>query len=168
MNTTPKYTTSMPAALTAGSRTGVNIIIVGVTSIDVPTSRTIPAITNIRRVGWAINGARIPVTIDGIFPTVISQEDTMAAAARNIITEEDLAADTKQSISMDNFSSLYTNSPIIRAYTAVMTPASVGVNLPLLNPTKMNTGRSRARIRLSGILLPASGSAWELLAVYPS
>ena len=69
----------------------------------------------------------------------------MAAVARNIITEEDLAADTKQSISMDNFSSLYTNSPIIRAYTAVMTPASVGVNLPLLNPTKMNTGRSRAQ-----------------------
>ena len=40
INTTPKYATSIPAAFTAGRSTGVRIIIVGVTSIEVPTKIT--------------------------------------------------------------------------------------------------------------------------------
>ena len=40
INTTPKYATSIPAAFTAGRSTGVRIIIVGVTSIKVPTKIT--------------------------------------------------------------------------------------------------------------------------------
>ena len=115
INTTPKYATSIPAAFTAGSNTGVRIIIVGVTSMDVPTRSTIRQIININAVGCSINGARIPVTIDGTFATVIIQEDTIAAAARNMITEDDFAAETRHSISMLIFNSLYTNSPITNA-----------------------------------------------------
>ena len=51
INTTPKYATSIPAAFTAGSKTGVQIIIVGVTSIEVPTNKTIIQIININSVG---------------------------------------------------------------------------------------------------------------------
>ena len=145
INTSPKYTGSIPAAVTAGNKTGVRIIMVGVTSMDVPTRRTITQMISINKIGCAINGARIPVTIDGIFATVISQEETIAAAARNIMTEEDFAAETRQSISIVIFSSLYTNIPITNAYTAVITPASVGVNLPLLNPTRIKIGRRSAQ-----------------------
>ena len=56
--------------------------------------------------------------MDGTFATVIIQEDTIAAAARNMITEDDFAAETRHSISMLIFNSLYTNSPITNAYTA--------------------------------------------------
>jgi len=91
-----------------------------------------------------INGARIPVTIAGTFATVIIQDETIAAAAKNMITEEDFAAETRQSINMLIFNSLYTNNPITSAYTAAITPASVGVNFPLLNPTRINTGRINA------------------------
>ena len=145
INTTPKYATSIPAAFTAGSNTGVRIIMVGVTSMEVPTKSTIRQIININAVGCSINGARIPVTIDGTFATVIIQDDTMAAAARNMITDEDFAAETRHSISILIFNSLYTKSPITNAYTAAITPASVGVNLPLRSPTRINTGRINAQ-----------------------
>ena len=85
INTTPKYATSIPAAFTAGSNTGVRIIMVGVTSMEVPTRSTIRQIISINATGCSINGAKIPVTMDGTFATVIIQEDTIAAAARNMI-----------------------------------------------------------------------------------
>ena len=122
---------------------------VGVTSMDVPTKSTIRQIININAVGCSINGARIPVTIDGTFATVIIQDDTMAAAARNMITDEDFAAETRQSISILIFNSLYIKSPITNAYTAAITPASVGVNFPLRSPTRINTGRINAQSQTS-------------------
>ncbi len=100
INTTPKYAGSMPAVLIAGKRTGVRIIMVGVTSMEVPTSSTSRQMTSISSVGLERNGESSVVTVAGIFATVIIHEDTIAAAARNIIMDEDFAAETRQSINI--------------------------------------------------------------------
>ena len=73
--------------------------------MEVPTSRTMPQVTSMSRVGCSMKGARMLVTMAGTLATVIIQEDTMAAAARNMMMEEDLAAETRHSMSMESFSS---------------------------------------------------------------
>ena len=95
----------MPACLMAGNSTGVRIMMVGVTSMEVPTSSTSRQMTSIRTVGCAMKGVRMLVTMAGMLATVMTQEDTMAAAARNMMTEEDFAAEIRQSSTSRGFSS---------------------------------------------------------------
>ena len=97
MNSTPKYTGSMPAALTTGISTGVMIRMVGVMSIAVPTAITSTMMAMSSSVGLSMKGCSIATISAGICATVISQAETMAAATRNMITAVVLAALTKTS-----------------------------------------------------------------------
>ena len=105
MKSTPKYTGSMPAALTTGISTGVMIRIVGVMSIAVPTAMTSSMIAISSSVGLSMKGCSRPTSSAGICATVISQAETIAAATRNMITAVVLAAATKTSYSWCSFSS---------------------------------------------------------------
>ena len=82
---------------------------------------------------------------NGLGAIINSSRGIMCAWKKQGLTEDDFAAETRHSISMLIFNSLYTNSPITNAYTAAITPASVGVNLPLRSPTRINTGRINAQ-----------------------
>src|SRR5436305_9048659 len=105
MNSTPKYTGSMPAVLTIGIRIGVRMRIVGVMSSAVPTMTTMTMIANIRRVLLPMKGLSRSTIWAEISDTVISQDDTSAAATRNITMLVVSAAETKTSYNCENFSS---------------------------------------------------------------
>src|SRR3954471_9779 len=105
MNNTPKYTGSMRAVLMIGIRIGVRIRMVGVMSSAVPTITTTTMIANISSVLLPMKGcSRLTICAD-ISETVISQDDTSAAATRNITMLVVTAAETKMSYSCENFSS---------------------------------------------------------------
>jgi hypothetical protein len=95
MNSTPKYTGSMPAAFTMGMSTGVRIRMVGVMSIAVPTTITSSMIAIISRIWLPMKGCSRPTTFEGRSATVMSHALTMAAAIRNITMALVLAALTK-------------------------------------------------------------------------
>ena len=97
MNSTPKYTGSMPAALTTGISTGVMIRIVGVMSIAVPTAMTSSMMAISSSVWLPMKGSSSEIICAGMSATVISQAETMAAATRNMITAVVLAALTNTS-----------------------------------------------------------------------
>src|SRR3954468_20830381 len=105
MNNTPKYTGSIPAVLTIGIRIGVRMRIVGVMSSAVPTMTTTIMITNINNVLLPMNGFSRSTTWVEISDTVISQDDTSAAATRNITMLVVSAAETNTSHNCENFSS---------------------------------------------------------------
>src|SRR5436305_13990052 len=84
MNSTPKYTGSMPAVLMIGIRIGVRMRIVGVMSSAVPTITTTTMMANINSVLLPMNGLSRSTTWVEISETVISQDDTSAAATRNM------------------------------------------------------------------------------------
>src|SRR3954462_101746 len=105
MNSTPKYTGSMPAVLMIGIRIGVRIRIVGVMSSAVPTMTTMIMIANINSVLLPMKGFNRSTICAEISDTVISHDDTSAAATRNITMLVVSAAETKTSYSCENFSS---------------------------------------------------------------
>src|SRR3954467_4246328 len=105
MNSTPKYTGSMPAVLMIGIRIGVRMRMVGVISSAVPTITTTIMIANIRSVLLPMKGFSKSTTWVEISDTVISQDDTSAAATRNITMLVVSAAETNTSYSCENFSS---------------------------------------------------------------
>src|SRR6185295_4797032 len=72
MNSTPKYTGSMPAALTTGISTGVMIKMVGVMSIAVPTAITSTMIAISSSVGLPMNGSSSEIICAGMLATVMS------------------------------------------------------------------------------------------------
>ncbi len=92
MNSTPKYTGSMPACLTMGMSTGVRMSTVGIRSSAVPTTTTRAIMASSSRVLCSIRGRSNSVTSPGMLAIVISQADTKAVATRNITTLEVLAA----------------------------------------------------------------------------
>ena len=96
MNSTPKYTGSMPALSTTGISTGVRINTVGVKSSAVPTTTISAIMMNISSILLPIKGASMPATSVGMFATVISQALTMAAATRNITTAVVFPADNSR------------------------------------------------------------------------
>src|SRR3954453_7415427 len=105
MNSTPKKTGSMPATLMIGIRIGVRIRIVGVMSSAVPTMTTMTMIANISSVWLPMNGlSRSTIWVE-ISDTVISQDDTSAAATRNMTMLVVNAAETNTSYNCENFSS---------------------------------------------------------------
>ena len=87
----------MPAFLMIGIRIGVRIRIVGVMSSAVPTITTRTMIANISSVLLPMKGFSRSTTWLAISDTVISQDDTSAAATRNITTLVVSAAETKTS-----------------------------------------------------------------------
>src|SRR3954452_15144921 len=97
MNSTPKYTGSMPAVLMIGIRIGARMRIVGVMSSAVPTITTTPMMANINSVLLPMKGFSRSTTWVAISETVINQDDTSAAATRNITMLVVSAADTKTS-----------------------------------------------------------------------
>src|ERR1700710_1697039 len=105
MNNTPKYTGSIPAVLMIGIRIGVRIRIVGVMSSAVPTMTTMIMIANIKSVLLPMKGFSRSTIWAEISDTVISQDDTSAAATRNITMLVVSAAETNTSYSCENFSS---------------------------------------------------------------
>ncbi|MCY1559318.1 hypothetical protein D9M68_963420 [compost metagenome] len=96
MNSTPKYTGSMPACMTTGISTGVRIISVGAKSSAVPTITTMTMITNISRILLPMKGSSMAATWLGTSEVVISQAETSAAAIRNTTTAVLLAAATSR------------------------------------------------------------------------
>ncbi len=80
MNSTPKYTGSMPALSTTGISTGVRISTVGVKSSAVPTMTISTIIISISSVLLPMKGSSIRVTSPGMSATVMSRALTMAAA----------------------------------------------------------------------------------------
>src|SRR5207245_11303812 len=105
MNSTPKYTGSMPAALTTGISTGVRIRMVGVMSIAVPTAITSTMIAIISSIGLPMKGWSSAIISCGICATVMSQDETSAAATRNMMIEVILAALTNTPKICEGFSS---------------------------------------------------------------
>ena len=105
MNNTPKYTGSMPAALTMGINTGVKIRMVGVMSIAVPTIMHSSMMAAINNVGLPNKGSSKLTTCAGKLATVINQADTIAAATKNMITDVVLAAMRNTSNNCDHVSS---------------------------------------------------------------
>src|SRR4051794_18331973 len=97
MNNTPKYTGSMPAVLMIGIRMGVRIRIVGVMSSAVPTITTTTMMANINNVLLPMKGFSKSTTWAEISDTVISQDDTRAAATRNMTMLVVNAAETNTS-----------------------------------------------------------------------
>src|SRR5205085_9386839 len=97
MNRTPKYTGSIPAVLMIGIRIGVRIRIVGVISSAVPTITTTTMIANINSVLLPMKGLSKSTTCAEISETVISQDDTNAAATRNMTMLVVTAAETNTS-----------------------------------------------------------------------
>ncbi|MCY1550808.1 hypothetical protein D9M68_870870 [compost metagenome] len=67
--------------------TGVRISTMGIRSMHMPTSRTISMITTSSSCGRSTRGASRSLTSSGSSAMVISQDDTSAAATRNITTE---------------------------------------------------------------------------------
>src|SRR5258708_36600837 len=98
----------MPAVLMIGIRIGVRIRIVGVMSSAVPTMTTMIMIANINRVLLPMKGCSRATICVEISETVISQDDTSAAATRNITMLVVSAAETKTSYSWESFSSRWT------------------------------------------------------------
>ena len=115
MNSTPKYTGSMPACLTMGISTGVRIISVGAKSSAVPTTTTSAMITNISSVLLPMKGVSIAATWLGTSDVVISQPETSAAAMRKTTTAVLFAADTSSPYIARSGSSRYTKAPITKA-----------------------------------------------------
>src|SRR5882724_3088701 len=97
----------MPAVLMMGIRIGVRMRIVGVISSAVPTITTTTMIANIRTVLLPMKGFSRSTTWFEISDTVISQDDTSAAATRNITMLVVTAAETKTSYNCENSSSRY-------------------------------------------------------------
>ena len=95
----------MPAVLMIGIRIGVRIRIVGVMSSAVPTITTMNMIANISSVWLPMKGFRRSTIWVEISDTVISQDDTSAAATRNITMLVVSAAETNTPYSSDHFSS---------------------------------------------------------------
>src|SRR5712691_11646500 len=140
MNSTPKYTGSMPAALTTGISTGVRMRIVGVMSIAVPTAITSTMIAIISSVWLPMKGWSSAIICWGIWATVMSQDETSAAATRNMMTAVIFAALTNTLKICDSFISRDATVATNSAYTAATTAASVGVNTPKRKPTRMISG----------------------------
>ncbi|MCY1279579.1 hypothetical protein D9M70_283400 [compost metagenome] len=95
----------MPASLITGMNTGVRISTIGIRSMVVPISRTISMITTSSSCGRSVSGSSRSLTIIGSSAMVISQEDTSAAATRNITIELVLPASRNTLNSSRGFSS---------------------------------------------------------------
>src|SRR5437879_11212295 len=104
-NSTPKYTGSMPAALTTGISTGVRIRMVGVMSIAVPTAITSTMIAIISSIWLPTKGPSSAIICQGIWATVTSQDETNAAATRNMMMDVILAEITNTTKPCEDFSS---------------------------------------------------------------
>ena len=119
---------------------------VGVMSMAVPTTITSTIMVAINSLGLSNSGSSKPTTMAGNWATVMSHDDTMAAATKNITTAVVWAADKNKPYKWLTFSSPYTRVEISKAYTAATTAASVGVNTPNFRPTTTITGNTRAKV----------------------
>lgn len=105
MNSTPKYTGSMPACLMTGIKMGVSTRMVGVMSIAVPTITTSSMMASSSKVGLSMRGLSNSTTASATSDTVISQAETSAAATRNMMTAVVLAAVTNTPYNWEGFNS---------------------------------------------------------------
>ena len=85
INSTPKYTGSIPASSINGINTGVKIKTVGVKSITIPITNTANITTSNKTVGLPSKGSSNSVNMAGNSATVINQPVTLAAATKNRI-----------------------------------------------------------------------------------
>src|SRR5436305_12973401 len=95
----------MPAVLMIGIRIGVRMSIVGVMSSAVPTMTTTTMIANISSVLLPMKGFRRSTTWVEISDTVISQDDTSAAATTNMTMLVVTAEETNTANNCKTFSS---------------------------------------------------------------